>query len=345
MNTNKKSTELVKAEKEIKNLEKALEIMRKNIWVSAEAIAQQEGALNEKKDYLSELSKLEEAKLGKYDENSFLTFSIIDEDSLKRTEKKYKVAYVKNNRPIDQKKVNDFIQIIANNKYERAYPIIATTATEAIENGYEIIDTKKNKVEKKDAGDYLVILDGQHRTLAFLKCTMTKARVVPSTYIREGKNIGKYLVDINDVGTNWNQEDRFAVAALTSNDDLAHEIADRINDGFNPTTASLIYTGKKISSKQVKKLLRGEDWTLPKNSTKDIPRGNRFIQLCIEAKISVKYITKRYFINGFNSYAISVGDPAAFDALDKLKTQNLTEKELNGIKDDQGFIKILKETA
>ena len=84
---------------------------------------------------------------------------------------------------------------------------------------------------------------------------------------------------------------------------------------------------------------------MPKDAETDIARGNRFILLCKQAGIEVKFITRRYFINAFNSYAISVGDPAAFDALDKLKTQNLTEKELNGIKDDQGFIKILKAVA
>ena len=196
-------------------------------------------------------------------------------------------------------------------------------------------------MKAEDADDYIIILDGQHRTKAFLECSITSPQIVPNTHLREVDNVGEYLVDINDVGTSWNQRDRFAVAALTSDNELVHEIANRIREGFNPSTASLIYTKKKISNKQVKNLLRGEELKLPKGATPDIERGNKFIHLCKAAGIGVKYITRRYFINAFNSHALSVGEDAAFEALDKLKNQNLTEEKLDAIKDDQGFIKIL----
>jgi hypothetical protein len=122
---------------------------------------------------------------------------------------------------------------------------------------------------------------------------------------------------------------------------LAQEIADRIDEGFSPSTASLIYTGKKITATQVKKLFRGEEWTLPEGAKTDIARGNKFIQLCTEAKIEKKFVKKRFFINAFNSYALSVGEEVAFENLGKLKTLNLTDEMLIAIKDDQGFIKLL----
>lgn len=331
--------------KEIKKMEKALESMKKNSGVSADAIAQQETALVEKKSYLEKLTKQAEAKQDLYDKDRFLTFSVVDDETGKVTKKQYKVAFVKNNRPIDKNKVNGFIRIIANGKYEKHAPIFAITAKEAIESGYEVTDVKGNKVELENAEDYLVILDGQHRTLAFLMCNMTEPWEVPSTFIKTGIDIGQYIVDINNVGTSWNQKDRFAVAALVTTDELAHEISDRISDGFNPTTASLIYTGKKISGSQVKKLLRGEDWTMPEGAITNIERGNKFIQLCIEAKIEVKYITKRYFITGFNAYVDSDGEETAFKKLDSLKTLNLTEDILRGIKDGTQFERILREVA
>ncbi len=345
MGTFKKTTEMVTVGKEIKKMEKALESMKKNAGVSADAIAQQEASLGEKKQKLEDLTKQAEAKQGLYDKDRFLTFSVIDDETGEVTKKQYKVAFVKNNRPIDKNKVNGFIRIIANDKYEKHAPIFAITAKEAIESGYEVTDVKGVKVELEDAEDYLVILDGQHRTLAFLMCNMTEPREVPSTFIKTGIDIGQYIVDINDVGTSWTHQDRFAVAALVTNDELAHEISDRIGDGFNPTTSSLIYIGTKISGAQVKKLLRGEKWTLPEGSNLNIQRGNKFIQLCIEAKIEVKFITKRYFIAGFNSYAEEVGDDAAFKKLENLKRLNLTEKMLRGIKDGTQFEKMLRETA
>ena len=131
------------------------------------------------------------------------------------------------------------------------------------------------------------------------------------------------------------------MAALTSSNKLAQEISNRIDDGFSPSTASLIYTGKKISGTQVKKLLRGKDWKLPEGAKPNIARGNKFIQLCLEANIVKEFVRKRFFINAFNSYALSVGEDTAFDSLSKLKNMNLTEEVLKAIKDDQGFIELL----
>lgn len=333
---------MVTVGKEIKKMEKALDSMKKNAGVSTDAIAQQETALEAKKQHLEELTKQAEAKQGLYDKNRFLTFSVVDDETGKVTKKQYKVAFVKNNRPINMNKVNGFIRLIANNKYEKHAPIFAITAKEAIESGYEVTDVKGKTIEQENAEDYLVILDGQHRTLAFLMCNMTESREVPSTFIKTGIDIGQYIVDINDVGTSWNQKDRFAVAALVTTDELAHEIADRISDGFNPTTPALIYIGKKISAKQVKVLLRGEKWTLPEEHKLDIPRGNKFIQLCKEANMSVKFITNRYFITGFNALAARKGDEAAFEQLKKCR---FTEKELKAVKDGTDFEAMLEKVA
>ena len=337
----KKTAKIVKAENEIKKMGRELLRMKKN-GLGASVIAAQEAEIEAKKQLLDNLTKQENAKQGFFDENVFITFSVVDEDTYEKTEKQYKVAWVKNNRPINNNKVDGFIRIIANDKYEKNSPIFAITATEAISSGYEVTDVKGNTILKENAEDYLVILDGQHRTLAFLKCNMTEPREVPSTFIKTGIDIGQYIVDINDVGTSWNQKDRFAVAALVTTDELAHEIADRIREGFNPTTPALIYIGKKISAKQVKVLLRGEKWTMPEGAKLDIQRGNKFVQLCKEANMSVRYITNRYFITGFNALAGRMGDEAAFE---QLKRCRFTEKELKAVKDGTDFETMLEMTA
>lgn len=328
----------------IQKEEKELARMRSK-KMAAEVIAAQEKVVGDLKKQQEMLAKVEQSKADGSRKNIVLTFSFVNEETLQVTEQGYKVAFVKNNRPIDHKKVDGFISIIAKCKYEKAFPIIVASAKEVIENGYRVVDIEDNEVNSEVADNYIVILDGQHRTLAFLESSITSSQVVPNTHMRKGNKIGEYLVDINDVGTSWNQQDRFAVAALVSDNELAQNIADRIDEGFNPTTASLIYTGKKITGKEVKKLLRGEDWTLPEGAILDIPRGNRFVQLCKAASIEVKFITKRYFITGFNAYAESEGEDEAFKKLDHLKAQSLTEEFLRGIKDGTQFEKLLRETA
>ena len=324
----------------INKAEKDLARMKKQ-KMAAEVITAQEKVILDLTEQKKKFEQVEQAKANGSLKDTKLTFAIVNDDTMEVTEKAYKVAFVKNNRPIDQNKVDGFIATISKGKYEKAFPIIAVSAKVLIENGYQVVDVDDNEVKAEDADDYIVILDGQHRTKAFLECSITNHLIVPNTHIREVDNVGEYLVDINDVGTSWNQRDRFAVAALTSDNELVHEIANRIHEGYNPSTASLIYTKKKISNKQVKNLLRGEELKLPKGATPDIERGNRFIHLCKAAGIGVKFITRRYFINAFNSHALSVGEDAAFEALDKLKNQNLTEEKLDAIKDDQSFIKIL----
>ena len=328
----------------INKAEKDLARMKKQ-KMATEVITAQEKIIFDLEEQKQKFEKVEQSKADGSLKDVKLTFAIVNEETMEVTEKDYKVAFVKNNRPIDQNKVDNFIAIIAKGKYEKAFPIITVSAKGLVENGYQVVDVDDHEVKEDDADDYIVILDGQHRTKAFLECSITDPKVVPNTYIREIDNVGEYLVDINDVGTSWNQRDRFAVAALTSDNKLVHEIASRIREGFNPSTASLIYTQKKISNKQVKNLLRGEDLKLPKGAETDIDRGNKFIQLCKEAGIEVKFITRRYFINAFNSHALSVGVSVAFEALEKLKTRNLTEEELDAIKDDQGFIKMLTAEA
>ena len=324
----------------INKAEKDLARMKKQ-KMAAEVITAQEKVILDLTEQKKKFEQVEQAKANGSLKDTKLTFAIVNDDTMEVTEEAYKVAFVKNNRPIDQNKVDGFIATISKGKYEKAFPIIAVSAKVLIDNGYQVVDVDDNEVKAEDADDYIVILDGQHRTKAFLECSIINHIIVPNTHIREVDNVGEYLVDINDVGTSWNQRDRFAVAALTSDNELVHEIANRIHEGYNPSTASLIYTKKKISNKQVKNLLRGEELKLPKGATPDIERGNRFIHLCKAAGIGVKFITRRYFINAFNSHALSVGEDAAFEALDKLKNQNLTEEELDAIKDDQGFIKIL----
>lgn len=151
------------------------------------------------------------------------------------------------------------------------------------------------------------------------------------------------MVDINNVGSSWDKKDRLVVASLTAKSDLFQNVAELLKEGFNPTTAMLIYTGKNISDKQIANVLQGGDYTLPKGAEVNIERGNKFVTLCKAAKMDVSFITKRYFIKGFNSHALSTSEDQAFKALDNLKYKNYKEDKWKEVKSENDFIKILKE--
>jgi len=218
-------------------------------------------------------------------------------------------------------------------------------ASKLIEAGYTVTDINGKELTKEEAKDYFVILDGQHRSTAFAKLIATGKyqNLIPNVHVRDIENVGEYLVDINNVGTSWDKKDRLVVASLTSNDELFQSVAKLLNEGFNPTTAMLIYTGKSLSDNQVNKALKGEEIALPKGAEINIERGNKFITLCKAAKMDVSFITKRYFIRGFNKCADRIGEEKAFMALDKLKYMELTDEQLKQVKDEADFKIMLDE--
>ena len=277
--------------------------------------------------------------------NSFFTFSVVDEETGVRTEQQKKIAFVKNNRPVNSKKVDGFIALIAANKYDKAFPIIVMEASKLIEAGYTVTDINGKELTKEEAKDYFVILDGQHRSTAFAKLIATGEyqNLIPNVHVRDIENVGEYLVDINNVGSSWDKRDKLVVASLTTKDELFQNVAELLNEGFNPSTAMLIYTGKSLPDKQVNKALKGEKIIFPKGVEINIERGNKFINLCKAAKMDVSFITKRYFIKDFNSYAKSTSEEQAFEALNKLKELNYTETNWKDIKEEDDFIEILKE--
>ena len=277
--------------------------------------------------------------------NSFFTFSVVDEETGVRTEQQKKIAFVKNNRPVNSKKVDGFIALIAANKYDKAFPIIVMEASKLIEAGYTVTDINGKELTKEEAKDYFDILDGLHRSTAFAKLIATGEyqNLIPNVHVRDIENVGEYLVDINNVGSSWDKRDKLVVASLTTKDELFQNVAELLNEGFNPSTAMLIYTGKSLPDKQVNKALKGEKIIFPKGVEINIERGNKFINLCKAANMSVSFITKRYFIKDFNSYAKSTSEEQAFEALNKLKELNYTETNWKDIKEEDDFIEILKE--
>ena len=273
-----------------------------------------------------------------------VTFEVVDDETGTKERVQMKMGFVDNNRSIDNKKVAVFIAFIANKKYEKAYPVIVIKAKLLISLGYSVKDITGNVISEEEAEEYFVILDGQHRSKAFAQLIAAgQDLVIPNVHIRELANIGEYLTEINQVG-NWTKDDKVTVSALINQqDELLQAIAARLKEGFNYSTLCQIYTGKKLSDKALNNALKGKSYNLPKEAKVDIERGNRFITLCQAAEMKIAFITKRYFIEGFNYYCASVGEKNAFKVLENLK--NLTDKEtkFKEVKDSTAFINLLAE--
>ena len=114
--------------KVLKQEEKELERLTKRNADEAVIAAQQNvvDSAKAKLEQAQEFEKESNENIG----NDFLTFSVVNEETGARAEQQKKIAFVKNNRSVNSKKVDGFIALIAANKYEKAI--------EALEGGIKI---------------------------------------------------------------------------------------------------------------------------------------------------------------------------------------------------------------
>lgn len=328
-------------QKKLVNAENKLEKLKAKPETKPMDILSQESIIKGLKKHIAQLAEtpIEKAKLIQ-PEKGVQSFKFAGGDEIV----KYKLARVKYNRPIDQKDVDDFINIIANGEYEDAYPVIAIEGSKLVEAGYEVIDYSGDAINPDEADKYLVILDGQHRCKAFAQLNATGENyVIPNVHLREVENVAKYLIDINKAGSHWDKRDKFVIAQLTVGTEPFTSIADRIAEGFNPSTPMLIYTGKRISDSILNKVLKGEPYQLNKKAVVNIERGDKFITLCKAAGMGVDLITKRYFIEGFNSFSAATNEEAAFKALKNLSKLTDKESRLKEVKEGDHFVALLRE--
>lgn len=332
---------LADAKKHLVRAQNKLEKMKGDGKSDLLVIEKQKGIIKGLEEFIARLSEtpVEKAKVTQ-PEKGLLPFKLAGSGEITHR----KVARVKHNRPVEQKDVDDFIAIIANGEYEEAYPVITAEASKLIEAGYEIADYYGKVIPAEEAGDYLVVLDGQHRCKAFAQLNATGTEyVIPNVHIKEVKDVAKYLIDINKAGSHWDKRDKFVIAQLTTGAEPFTSIADRIAEGFNPSTPMLIYTGRRISDKVLNKVLKGEPYKLNSRAVVDIARGDKFITLCKAAGMGVELITKRFFIEGFNSFASATSDEDAFKALENLPKVTDKDTRLKEVKEGDHFVVLLKE--
>ena len=188
---------LLVSEKNLRIEKRSLEQLQKR-GASPNVIAEQQkvvGELMEKYEEAKAATERIQKQLGE----TAITFNVVDDATGNATNISKKIAFVKNNRPINSTKVDSFISLIANDKYERAFPIIVAEAKFLMEKGYEIYNLKNEKLSAEEADNYFVILDGQHRCCAFARLVAADGKYeIPNVHIRNKENIGTYLVDINE---------------------------------------------------------------------------------------------------------------------------------------------------
>ena len=152
------------------------------------------------------------------------------------------------------------------------------------------------------------------------------------------KNVREYLADINMVGHNWSTADKICVSAIATNNQLLEKTNELIKEGYNASTAITICTGKRMKPAQLKDIITKGDTRLLPEVTTALARADKFVTTAMGiTDMTVKVLTKRYFINGFNSFATAHTDDKAFEAL-----ENLSIDDFTSVSEDLEFVEKLK---
>lgn len=140
---------------EVKKAESVLNQLKKR-GADAEVIDAQKNSVDKLKAELEEVRNTPTEKAIQLPATTgFVTFNVVKDGEISKESKK--IAFVKHNRPIDTKRVDKFIFLIGNDKYEDAYPIIVAEATKILECKYTVVDVKGQEINKEEAGEYYVI--------------------------------------------------------------------------------------------------------------------------------------------------------------------------------------------
>ncbi|WP_349630693.1 hypothetical protein [Dysgonomonas sp. Marseille-Q5470] len=248
-------------------------------------------------------------------------------------------ALIKENRPIQEKNVCYFLQKIHAGNYNKILPIITIEAMKLVDK-CNIVDFEGNSIEKDNASDYLVILDGQHRIKAFSMVNATykgtdREIVIPNVHIEdEIENVREYLVNINTAGHDWSKADKACVSAINSQNKCVQKTDELIRKGFNASAATHLCMGKRLSPSEQKELLisGNVNFITSEDEDKLTQRADGYytIGMCIK-DMNIKVLTKRYYVIGFIHFAESRTDAEALTALGKLSIDDFRETKDEGL--------------
>ena len=258
----------------------------------------------------------------------------------------YKICHASLQRKIKYVRVDEFLNLFKNGKYEKAYPILAITVEKAKSIGLKIFDYQGNDITDTANGDWLVIIDGQHRAAAAAILNEENPEFCLENLIlkEDITNLPEYLSTINGKEiSNYSDADRLEILSIRDEGDaLTKVLSETTKEGMSQATAERIFTGKSIPRKRYSDaFISGNKLTdqLSANEKEslNIGRGVKLRDTFLSVGIEAKKIS-RYWVEGFNSYAKATTEEQAFTALGKLKAEKIGKLTCGN-----DFVEILKK--
>lgn len=188
-------------------------------------------------------------------------------------------------------------------------PLYLVPASTALTEGVELVDEKGRTV--KNGSDKFVLTDGNNKYRAIQVLRKTSEPGKASEHIKciideDAKDILQTVITMNNVVKPWSNADAIKAASKTKTNETIEFIHEKVKEGFNFSTISLILTGQKgkITKDVVMKHAAGTS-ELP---SYDLVNAKKKLDAMKEAGFSPKFIQNRYLIEAINAQ-LFIGKP------------------------------------
>ena len=224
--------------------------------------------------------------------------------SLLKAENK-KIAFVKGNRPINEKIVVSRMESLAN--FRQLVPAVIVNAADVKAAGLEVIDAETGKsISDDELESYVVLLDGQHRYMAYLKNQEAGKTEQGEFYmifpLNENIPPQKMLSVINNDTNLWGAGD-YGKALLVMSCKEKLPLVEFLNElmdlGIQISTAQRFGCLKymDITKAMLAEAIKGEVHKALKFD-RNLETGKRFWEVASKV-FDIKIIKHRYFIDFF----------------------------------------------
>lgn len=189
-------------------------------------------------------------------------------------------------------------------------PAIIVDGSKSIEEGLEIMDFETGEdISKEDAGQYIVLVEGNHRYKAHLDLLEANAELEEEqkykkeffvTYpLDDNMSIMDMLAEINTCTNKWGTKDKVKSITVKENcPKLLSEINKLTNEGYSLNAASLWLTfGTKVNTSVIDVAMRGK-YLDPLKNDAGIERGLKILNAA-KSKLGENLCKTRTTLSGW----------------------------------------------
>lgn len=204
------------------------------------------------------------------------------------------VAFVKGNRNVSRKNISSKKRTLKD-YHGNMTPLLYVDGIKAISDGCTLFNPETQKdIPNSEAGNCIVILDGQHRYMAALESNLDLNNIIVYKDFT-GASTKELLSVTNTDSFSWNGGDVIKGASLFSPENKLAQFASELVDlGYSHSTIGhiLCFAGGKLTKTHYSRIMRGEKIEVEYN----VERAQNFLDSARKV-FDDKFIKMRYLIS------------------------------------------------